>query len=73
MRDQNVMISGFLVLVIGYGLQVTDSIIASSYLSSLYGNEGTLLQLVGTSSVVVGIVILAIGFLKFIRRRFFLR
>jgi hypothetical protein len=67
------MIIGLLVLVAGYGLQVIDSIIASSWLSSLYVNAGTLLQLIGTTSVVVGIVILAIGFLKFIRRRFFLR
>ena len=65
------MIIGFLVLVAGYAFQVTDSIITSSYSSPLYGNAGTVLQLIGTTIVIVGIVILAIGFLKLIRRSFF--
>jgi Na+-translocating ferredoxin:NAD+ oxidoreductase RnfA subunit len=65
------MFIGFLVLVAGYAFQVTESIIASSYSSPLYGNAGTVLQLIGTTFVIVGIVMLAIGFLKFIRRRFF--
>ncbi|HEX9196721.1 MAG TPA: hypothetical protein VF906_02905 [Candidatus Bathyarchaeia archaeon] len=65
------MIIGSLVVVAGYAFQITDSIIASSYSSPLYGNAGTVLQLIGTTIVIVGLVILAIGFVKLIRRRFF--
>jgi len=65
------MIIGFLVLVAGYAFQAADSILTSSYSSPPYGNAGTVLQLIGTTIVIVGIVILAIGFLRLIRRRFF--
>ncbi len=64
------MIIGFLVLVAGYATQATESIIVSSCSSSGCGNTGTVLQLIGTTSVIVGIVLLAIGFFKYVRRRY---
>ncbi len=64
------MIIGFLVLVVGYAIQYAVSVISSSCASGLCGNTGTVLQLIGTTIVILGIVIIAIGFLKFIRRRF---
>jgi hypothetical protein len=62
------MIIGFLVIVVGWVLQTTDSIISLSCFGAACGNAGTVLQLIGTVSVIVGVVILAIGFLKFARR-----
>jgi len=62
------MIIGFLVIVVGWVLQTTDSIISLSCFGAKCGNAGTVLQLIGTVSVIVGVVILAIGFLKFTRR-----
>jgi hypothetical protein len=61
------MIIGFLVLVAGYAFQATVSIIGFS--CSGCGNAGTILQLFGTAIVIMGVVILAIGFLKLIRKR----
>lgn len=57
------MIVGFLVIVAGWVFQITSSVGAV-----IGGNAGTILQLTGTLSIIVGIVILAIGFFKFTRR-----
>ena len=64
------MITGFIFLVAGYTFHTSDSIIASSCASSGCENAANVLQLVGTLSIIVGIVIQAIGFLKYIRTQF---
>jgi hypothetical protein len=61
------MIIGFLFLVAGYAFQASDSVIASSCSSAGCGNTSTVLQLTGTLFVIAGVVILAIGFLKYTR------
>jgi uncharacterized membrane protein YidH (DUF202 family) len=62
------MLIGFLVIVLGWVLQTIDSIIRLSCFGATCGNAGTVLQLIGTVSVIVGVVILAIGFVNFTRR-----
>ena len=57
------MIVGFLVIVAGWAFQITANIDAASS-----GNAGTILQLLGTLSIIIGIVILVSGFFKFARR-----
>jgi len=69
MRDSNIIIIGFLFLMVGYLLQISHPTISSSYSSSLCGNAGTILQLIATTSVIVGIVMLVIGVLNMTRRR----
>jgi hypothetical protein len=61
------MIIGVLVLAGGWVFQTTTSVIGSSRSSALYGNAGTVLQLIGTLTVIAGVVILVIGFLKFVQ------
>jgi MFS superfamily sulfate permease-like transporter len=56
------MIIGFLVIVAGWVFQITANIDGASG-----GNAGTILQLIGTLSIIVGLVILAIGFFRFTR------
>jgi len=53
------MIVGFLAIVAGWIFQIT---------AIIGGNAGTIFQLTGTLSIIVGIVILSIGFFKFTRR-----
>ena len=65
LRDSNILIIGFLVVVIGWVLQTTSSI---SCASAICGNAGTVLQLIATASIIAGLLILAIGFLNFTRR-----
>ena len=64
------MIIGLLILAAGWGFQTTVSVIgfSCSFSSATCGNAGTVLQLIGTLCVIVGVVILAVGFLKFVRR-----
>jgi hypothetical protein len=61
------MIIGFVFLVAGYAFHAVDSIVASCCASSWGGNAATVLQLTGTLFVIAGVVILAIGFLKYTR------
>jgi hypothetical protein len=61
------MIIGFLVLAVGWVFQITISAIGFSRSSAIYGNAGTVLQLIGTLTVIAGVVILVIGFLKFVK------
>jgi hypothetical protein len=67
LRDPNIMIIGFLVLAVGWVFQITISAIGFSRSSAIYGNAGTVLQLIGTLTVIAGVVILVIGFLKFVK------
>ena len=67
MRDPNIMIIGFLVLACSMGFQINISVIGFSRSSAVYGNAGTVLQLIGTLTVIAGVVILVIGFLKFVK------
>jgi hypothetical protein len=60
-RDSNIIIIGFSVVVAGLILQTADFVMG--------GNTGTILQLAGTLSIIIGIPLLAIGFLMFIRKR----
>jgi hypothetical protein len=57
------MIVGFLAIVAGWIFQITAQITAF-----IGGNSGTIFQLTGTLSIIVGIAILSIWFFKFTRR-----
>jgi uncharacterized membrane protein YidH (DUF202 family) len=66
-----IMVIGFLFLVAGYAFHASDSITASFCTSPGWcGNVATVRQVIGTLSIIVGIVIQAIGFLKYTRTRF---
>jgi hypothetical protein len=62
LRFSDKLIIGFIIFVAGWIFQLADSLIS--------GNAGTVLQLAGTLSIIVGIAITAIGFFEFIRKRF---
>ena len=64
------MIIGFLVIATGWVLQTTVSVISfsCSFSSAACGNAEAILQLIGTLCVIAGVVVLAVGFLKFARR-----
>jgi hypothetical protein len=62
LRDSNLTIIGFLIIVLGWAFQTAAGIGGGT------GNAGTILQLAGTLGIVIGTVLLAIGFFKFVRR-----
>jgi membrane protein implicated in regulation of membrane protease activity len=62
------MILGLLVIVAGLFFPGWVAATALETGGGLTGNAGTILQLAGTLSIIVGIVLLAIGFFKFVRR-----
>ena len=60
MLDSKVVLIGFLLIGVGWGLQTIDS--------HLGENVGTVLQLAGTVCVITGVVVVAFGGLRFMRR-----
>jgi len=62
------MIAGFLIVGIGWALQIAASLANNVRASGALLDAGAVLQLAGFVSIIVGVSILAIGFFKFARR-----